>query len=186
MISDMTRLEEASESPANRLCKSCGLCCTGHLFIWTKLRSAELDSAEALGLNVIRSVPSQRGFNQPCPLWQGQCTIYTSPGYPHFCRTYKCTLLKKLLNEAIPLTEALGRVKHAKEVIQELEALSPDSPTPNFRERWVAQLESLEKFEETAGQESLEFRRKADELLALYEEVFGVKGVIEKPVESPK
>jgi hypothetical protein len=180
MISGMAGMEEAHEPQANTLCKACGLCCTGHLFIWTKLRSAELDSIEALGLKVFRSVPSQRGFNQPCPLWQGQCTIYTSSSYPRFCHTYKCKLLKKLLGETTALPEALSFVERAKGMIQELEAALPDSPNPNFRERLVAQLEA------TTAQsgEHHEFRQKADALLALYKEVFGVDDLMEKPNEE--
>lgn len=184
MISGMTRMEEAGESQANTLCKACGLCCTGHLFVWTKLRSAELDSLEALGVNVLRSVPSQRGFNQPCTLWKGQCTIYASPTYPQFCRTYKCALLKKVLDEIITLPDALSLVEHAKGMIQDLEGLLPYSPNPNFRERLAAQMESLENLNETAGQEDLEFRRRVSELLAVYEKVFGVKDVVETPPEG--
>src|SRR5215213_6842253 len=138
MISDM---DETNQSQGNILCKSCGLCCTGHLFIWTKLRSAELDAAEELGLNVFRSVPSERGFNQPCPLWQGQCTVYSSPHYPHFCRTYKCKLLKKLLDETVSLPDALTSIAGAKELIHEVEALLPPSASTNFRERLVEHLE---------------------------------------------
>ena len=59
-----------------------------------------MDSIEALGVRVVRSIPSQRGFNQPCPLWEGQCTIYETEQYPRFCRTYKCKLLKELLEES--------------------------------------------------------------------------------------
>ena len=173
MISDM---EQTVDSQANLLCKSCGLCCTGHLFAWTKLRAAELDNAESLGLKVFRSIPSERGFNQPCPLWQGQCTIYTSPHYPHFCRTYKCTLLKKLLDETTTLSEALSLVEHAKRAIQDVEALLPPSPNPNFRERLVTQLE-------TAGESQLEFRQRAIDLLALYEKVFGVNDVVVTPLD---
>src|SRR5262245_54486378 len=117
MIFDMTTTEQTSAPPGNILCKSCGLCCTGHLFLWTKLRSAELDSAEALGLRVFREVPRQRGFNQPCPLWQGQCTVYSSPHYPHFCRTYKCKLLKKVLDETTRLSDALMAIRGVKELI---------------------------------------------------------------------
>src|SRR5687768_2424315 len=114
----MTGVDEINESQANALCKSCGLCCTGHLFNWTKLRSAELDSAKALGLTVFGSDPTQRGFSQPCPLWQGQCTIYTSPHYPHFCRTYKCKLLKEVLDETTPLSNALRVIQQAKGLIR--------------------------------------------------------------------
>jgi len=182
----MTGIKETNESQANILCKSCGLCCTGHLFSWTKLRSAELDSAEALGLNVFRSVPSQRGFSQPCPLWQGQCTIYTSPQYPHFCRTYKCKLLKEVLDEITPLAEALTLVQQAKGMIHEIEALLPSSPNNNFRERLVAHLETLEHRKASAGQENtdLEFQLKACVLLTFYEEVFGVKDLVDRPDEE--
>lgn len=176
-MASMIDQDEIADSQANILCKACGLCCTGHLFIWTKLRSAELGSIEALGLPVIRSIPSERGFNQPCPLWKGQCTIYDSPHYPRFCRTYKCKLLKKLLEESTSLSQALSAVKGAKELIEEVEVLLPDSPNPNFRERLV------EHLEETAGQNDidLEFRQKAEALLVVYEQVFGVDDVIESP-----
>ena len=176
-------MEETNASQANTLCRSCGLCCTGHLFIWTKLRPAELDPAEALGMPVLRSEPRQRGFNQPCTLWQDECTIYASPHYPHACRAYKCKLLKEMLEEKVSLPEALAIVEIAKEMIHDLEALLPASPTPNFRERLVAHLEHLKKL---PGQENtdLEFRLKADALLGFYEKVFGVTDVVDGPGEE--
>jgi hypothetical protein len=180
MMPSMTGIEKENKSPGNTLCRSCGLCCTGHLFIWTKLRSAELDSAQKLGLPVFRSVPSQRGFSQPCPLWEGQCTVYSSPHYPHFCRTYKCKLLKKILDETNLLPDALTAVEQAKEMIHEVEILLPASPHTNFRERLVEHLEALET--KTVWDDTdLKFRLKADALLALYARVFGVDDLVEKP-----
>ena len=179
----MTVIDATNESPANTLCKSCGLCCTGHLFSRAKLRSAELDSVEALGLNVFRSDPSQRGFSQPCPLWQGKCTIYTSPHYPRFCRTYKCKLLKEVLDENTDLPNALSVIQQAKEMIQELEALLPVSPIINFRERLIAHMEYQERLQASAeqGRVDQEFLLKARSLLALYENQFGVKDLIDHP-----
>lgn len=168
----MTGIDDANESQATTLCKSCGLCCTGHLFIWAKLRSAELNSAQALGLNVIRE-PPQRGFSQPCPLWHGQCTIYTSPHYPRFCHTYKCKLLKELLDEKFPLPESLTVIQQAMEMIQELEILLPASSTINFRERLVAHMEH--------DNADSKFRSKADALLIFFERYFGVKDFFDKP-----
>ncbi len=176
----MTGMDETKQPQGNLLCKSCGLCCTGHLFIWTKLRSVELDSAEALGLRVFGSAPSQRGFSQPCPLWQGQCTIYSSPHYPHFCQTYKCKLLKKVLDETTALPEALTVIEQAKELIQELEALLPDSSSTNFRERLVAHLETLEQ-KSAWDDADLKIRLKADALLTFYKRVFGVNDLVEQP-----
>jgi len=182
MIPGMSGVDKPNESDGSTLCKSCGLCCTGHLFIWAKLRSVELNAAEALGLTVFRE-PLQRGFSQPCPLWQGQCTIYTSPHYPHSCRTYKCKLLKRVLDETTPLIEALPVVEQAMVMINELEALLPASANPNFRERLVAHLEQLEESEERANAEE-EFLPKAQALLIFYERHFGVKDLVEGPGEG--
>jgi len=159
-----------NEAPANVLCKSCGLCCTGHLFVWTKLRSAELDSIQSLGLKVFRE-PNQRGFDQPCPLWDGVCTIYDSPHYPRFCGTYKCKLLKQMLDEVTPLPSALTVVQHTKSLIHELELILPTSANPNFRERLASYLEQ--------GGSNPEFQQKAKELLEVYEVQFGVKDLVD-------
>ena len=159
------------ESAANILCKSCGLCCTGHLFSRTKLRSAELDSAQKLGLNVFRSHPNERGFSQPCPLWRGQCTIYDSPEYPRFCRTYKCKLLKQVLAETTSLPEALTVIEDTKRMIREMEPHLSASTLPSFRERLEAAIENDE------------FRRKAAPLLGVYLNVFGVDDLVEPPEE---
>jgi uncharacterized protein len=173
----MTGIDETNESHADILCKSCGLCCTGHLFIWAKLRPSELDRAEAWGLKVFRDDPTQRGFSLPCPLWDGQCTIHTSPHYPHVCREYKCKLLKEVIAETTPLPEALTAVEQAKEMIHELKTLLPVSENTNFRERLVKQLEN-------PTDTDLDFQSKADALLTFYEKIFGVKDVIDKPDEE--
>ena len=182
----MNGIDEPNESQAHTLCKSCGLCCTGHLFSSTKLRSAELGTARALGLNVFGSEPQQRGFSQPCPLWQGQCTIYTSPHYPHFCRTYKCKLLKEVLDENTSLPNALTVVERAKEMISELEALLPRAPNIGFRERLVAHLEDLERLKTCGGQENtdLMFQLKSGALLIFYKKVFGIKDLLDKTDEE--
>jgi hypothetical protein len=124
-----------------------------------------LDSAQALGLHVIRE-PGQRGFSQPCPLWQGQCTIYTSPHYPRFCHTYKCKLLKQLLDENTTLPAALTVVEQTMDMIHEIESLLPVSANPNFRERLVAQMEL-----EDVGSV---FRSKAEAFMVFVEKQFGV------------
>jgi hypothetical protein len=172
----VTSIAEADDSQANVLCKSCGLCCTGHLFIWAKLRPAELDPAESLGMNVFRSDPRQRGFSQPCPLWQGQCTVYNSPHYPHVCRAYQCRLLKRVLGNKDLLPDALIVVQRVMGMIHGVEALLSIAPNDNFRERLVERIEHPEKFNGVDP----EFRVKAEALLAFYEEYFGVTDLVEK------
>ncbi len=168
---------DVNESHANLLCKSCGLCCTGHLFIWAKLRPSELDPAESLGLKVFRSNPAERGFSQPCPLWQGQCTVYDSPHYPHVCRSYKCNLLKEVIAENTSLPNALTVIEQAKEMIREVESLLPDSAEVNFRQRLVTELEDANGL----AHADAEFRSKAEALLDIYKKIFGVDDLVEKP-----
>ena len=171
----MPDAEEARQSPGTILCKSCGLCCTGHLFSWVRLKASELDSSQALGLHVIRSDPRQRGFTQPCPLWQGQCTVYTSPHYPRGCRTYQCKLLKEVLDDNIPPSESLNVVQRAKEMIKEVETLLPPAPNLGFRERLIAQMEQGDPESELLG--------KADALLIFFDTHFGVNDFFDEAGE---
>jgi len=172
MIPAMTDINEVNLSPADTLCTTCGLCCTGHLFLWAKLKSVEVETVRGLGLNVLGVEPENRGFGLPCPLWAGKCPIHTSPDYPHACRTYKCKLLKLVMDENTPLAEALEVVEQTKEMIKELKTLMPTSPSNNFRERLVAHLENPKNTDQN-------FRKKAGELLILYEKQYGIKGLID-------
>jgi len=172
MIPAMTDQDESNLSPADVLCTSCGLCCTGHLFLWAKLKSIEVETVRGLGLNVLGVEPENRGFGLPCPLWAGKCPIHTSPDYPHACRTYKCKLLKLVIDESVPLSDALDVIEQVKEMIKEIKALLPASPSNNFRERLVAHLENPQNTD-------MEFRKKARELLVLYEKQLGVTGLVD-------
>jgi uncharacterized protein len=166
MMPGMPKADEATESPGTILCKSCGLCCTGHLFSWVRLKASELDPSQALGLNVIRSDPRQRGFTQPCPLWQGQCMVYDSPHYPRGCRTYQCKQLKEVLDENLQLPGSLNVVQQAKEMIDEVEMLLSPAPNLSFRERLIAQMQQVDA--------ESELRIKADALLVFFDRYFGV------------
>jgi len=168
--------ENTSEPKESTLCKSCGLCCTGHLFSWVRLNASELDHSEALGLNVIRSDPRQRGFTQPCPVWQGVCTVYNSPYYPSGCRKYQCRLLKQMIEGKNLLPESMQVVEQAIAMILEVGKLLPTSPNISFRERLVAQMEE--------GNADSDFHSKAEALLAFFELHFGVNDFLDQPAEG--
>jgi hypothetical protein len=123
-----------------------------------------------MGVRVLRE-PRHRGFSQPCPLWAGQCTIYESPHYPRACKTYRCRLLKQVLDETIALHQALIVVQDAKEMIRAVELLLPPSSNSNFRERLVEHLEQRNV--------SPNFQEKATKLLVFYKNYFGVKDLTE-------
>ena len=135
----------------------------------------ELDRLQKLGVNVIRSDPRQRGFLQPCPLWNGQCTIYDSPEYPSGCSAYNCKLLRELLDESVSLPKAIRVVKRAKERIHEVDALLPDKTIPSFRERLVTFLESADGSEKAES----ELHTKAQALVNLFRDDFGVNDLVE-------
>ena len=169
----MTEIEYSQASEATALCKACGLCCTGHLFSWVRLKAVELAPLEKMGLNVIRSDPRQRGFTQPCPMWNGVCTIYDSHNYPKGCDSYKCKLLRELLDESVALPKALRTVQRAMKMIREVEVFLPVAPNSSFRERLIEQVEN--------GNADADFRQKADALLAFFDKNFGVNDFFEKP-----
>ena len=169
----MTQIEYSQASEATALCKACGLCCTGHLFAWVRLKAVELTPLEKLGLNVIRSDPRQRGFTQPCPMWNGVCTIYDSHNYPKGCDSYKCKLLRELLDESVSLPKAMKVVKQAMAKIHELEKLLPPSTQISFRERLIKRIESVSA-SENPNAADLDFQSKAKDLLSYFDKQFGV------------
>ena len=165
-----------TDTNANLLCKACGLCCSGHLFSWVRLNAPELDQVEKLGLKVIRDDPRQRGFIQPCPMWNGVCTAYTSPNYPRSCEKYQCKVLRQLLEEDISLVEGLSIIRETLILIREIEPLLPASKAISFRERLIAHKEELESQGRELGGE---FLRKTRMLLSRYEDLFGVDDFID-------
>jgi hypothetical protein len=146
-----------------------------------RLNANELDKSEALGLNVIRNDPRQRGFTQPCPVWNGICTVYTSPDYPRSCGTYKCKVLRELLEGDISLCSGLDIIQETLAIIRDIEMLLPAAlSSMSFRERLIAHKEMLEKLDEQdCGIAEQGFLLKARELLTRYEDHFGVDDFID-------
>lgn len=86
------------------LCKACGACCDGSLFIQAKLAEEEEilpDMAEGFARN-------QRGFSLPCPYFCETCTVYDIR--PKICRTFGCDLLAAVKHGATPYADALQAV----------------------------------------------------------------------------
>ena len=164
-----------TDSPANLLCKACGLCCSGHLFSWVRLDANELDPIAKLGIDVIRDDPRQRGFLQPCPMWKGVCTIYTIPEYPRSCKRYKCKVFRQLVDDDISFPAAMSIIQETLTLIREIEPLLPVSEIPSFRERLIAHKEELEAKKEVDN----DFMQKTLVLLTRYEDLFGVDDFID-------
>lgn len=112
-------------------------------------------------------------------MWNGVCTIYTSPNYPRSCTTYKCNVLRRLLDEDISLPDALSTIQETLTLIREIEPLLPASSALSFRERLITYKEELEsnRREYTAFEQ--EFLQKAEMLLNRYEDRFGMDDFID-------
>lgn len=120
-------MEQIGLTPAESLCLSCGLCCSGVLHNWTFLQPEEVDLASKLGLEVIQ--PSRRQtrsdprpvFRQPCRALDGTtCQIYKDR--PQACRVYTCHVLQRMEIGELSQAEAQELVSCARHLIDELRA----------------------------------------------------------------
>src|SRR5512143_2378157 len=110
-----------SHSPAETLCLSCGMCCSGTLHNWTNLQPQERSQARQLGLDVFTRRDGTVAFRQPCAAFEDPiCTIYTHR--PQACREYVCPLLKRLMDGEISLEPALSHTRQARQLIASLQS----------------------------------------------------------------
>jgi len=170
----MTQIEYSHGGEAETLCKACGLCCTGHLFSWVQIKKAEHASLQKLGLTVVKPDEKKHGFSQPCPMWDGECTIYQTKNFPSGGRAFNCKLLRELLDESVSLSTALRVVKRTKKKIGVIEKLLPASPHVSFRDRVVEQLTYLDDSTQLTLAES-EFQAELNSVLNEIESRFGVR-----------
>lgn len=180
MANSTSGIEQENESASSTLCKACGLCCTGHLFVNAEFKPHEIETTQALGFNVLQSNPEKPVFTLPCHLWKGQCTIYAHPQKPSICGDFKCKLLKEVEGEELALDDALAVVEQARQMILELEMQLPVGQDRNFRRRLFEYVNQLERSNSQTDTVKT-FRLKAGVLLVLFAQRFGVTGLFNKP-----
>ena len=99
---------------------------------------------------------------------------------PRGCDSYKCKLLRELLDESVSLPKALKVVKKAKEKIHAVEKLLPPSAQISFRERLIERIEHLHGLSKPNAADA-EFQAKAKELLGAFDKQFGVNDFFDLP-----
>lgn len=110
-----------SKPDAQRLCLSCGLCCSGAFFGRIDLESNEDPSRMVdRGLLIEQSADNKRFFMRlPCAaLENNRCSSYDCR--PAICHSYRCRLLKRLDRQGCTLAQAQSAVGQAKELISRL------------------------------------------------------------------
>ena len=111
-----------SDTPPQRLCLSCGLCCNGVLFADVRLQPKDnLEELHRLGLPV-RVVGGKGRFAQPCTALDGcRCGIYTDR--PQYCRRFECFLLKRALAGEISYESALVLINKTRTQVEKVKRL---------------------------------------------------------------
>jgi hypothetical protein len=128
-------VSQPKESPAEKLCLACGLCCNGVIFADVKLQAGDdFQRLRFLGLplqtpggseNRPGTAVSQFRFRQPCAAHDGcRCGIY--PERPLHCRTFECLLLKSAIAGATTQTDALRIIKQARQGVDKVRQLLRD------------------------------------------------------------
>lgn len=110
--------------PVSALCQACALCCSGALFRYAPLREDELARLQALGADTYRRRDGTAALRLGCARLQGtRCGLYAER--PFACQDYLCQLALRLRDGALPLGQALERVREAQAMLARMEAELP-------------------------------------------------------------
>lgn len=116
---------------ASMLCQSCGMCCDGTLFSFSKIDPDEIEKVKSLGFNIKKTNKNSLVFAFPCHhLEDSKCTIYDDR--PAKCSAYFCRLTKQVIRGDKTFEAALENVKETKE---DSIWLKENAPTLNREQR---------------------------------------------------
>jgi len=161
------------------LCQACGLCCQACFHKYVGLESPEAIPAKQLGLIVVHEPhPDALNFTLPCPLWEGECTIYDHPAKPRACGLFKCQLLIALQDGQISLKQALQYVEKTVNLFWELNRKFPDDDAGRTMiEKLGLMINNLENQANQGNPETGELLLKAGILASCLSRYFGVMDI---------
>ena len=111
-----------STRPPEDLCLSCGLCCDGSLFWAVPLGEGEAAPAPLDADGYLR---------QPCPCFDGACTIYKDR--PAGCRDFTCHVLDAVAAGRRDREWALARIAEMRATLAALDAALPGGDLSLYR-----------------------------------------------------
>ena len=109
-------------SPPEDLCLSCGLCCDGSLFWAVPLGEGE---------TVPAPLDADGHLRQPCPCFNGACTIYQDR--PAGCRDFTCHVLDAVAAGRRDRDWALARIAEMRATLAALDAALPGGDPSLYR-----------------------------------------------------
>jgi Putative zinc- or iron-chelating domain len=139
----MTEEAETTLSEASQMCVSCGFCCDGTLFNRVGVPDdGERERVRRYGLEIRPTRGDGYSFRQPCTMHvDGACTIYEDR--PRTCRTFRCSLLRRMDAGDVSIERAGSIVASAKglarDVKKRLDATDGGQPGDlwgRVREAW--------------------------------------------------
>lgn len=101
------------------LCTQCGLCCFSFHSIGFIANEQEKKVVQKFGGEIYTNKHGQIEFQQPCPAFNGKCSIY--PNHPQSCKDYRCQLLKSLSSTKITYQQALDIINQTKGAVSKID-----------------------------------------------------------------
>ena len=107
---------------ASHLCRNCGLCCDGSMFVAVRVLPADSkQDLKALGIHV-QHKKKYDFFDQPCCAFKNSiCSVYAQR--PARCRAFECQQLKRLNLGEVSREDVLEKIKEAKSKIDVIKKL---------------------------------------------------------------
>lgn len=124
-------MTEPARPSGSDLCLSCGLCCTGVLYIDVSAEEHEVTRMRGAGMEV-REDGERLLLQLPCNHFRdGGCGIYADR-YTK-CRSFRCALLKRVEAGEVEPAEASRIVAQAKASLEKLTAIDPQAKRARYR-----------------------------------------------------
>jgi len=135
IMSDFRKNEDLI-SDSSRLCLSCGICCQGVMYDHAGLQADEVDLYYELGFLPFMTTRGKEGFRLPCIFYiDNKCSIY-SIRRPKICASYKCKLLRNLMDREIDSKEREQIVTETKRLIESIQdRLTTKNASMNFQQK---------------------------------------------------
>lgn len=122
------------------LCTTCGLCCSGALFVRAPLKPEEVAWARSKRMLSVLGDGPEPSFGQPCVLLDGtRCAAYEER--PAVCRRFECKLLKKVAAGELPLDAARAKVQRVQELFARVGRLEKPTDVQDLLD--LGELEAL-------------------------------------------
>lgn len=124
-------MTDANDVP---ICVQCGMCCDGTLFDSAPLTTEEAAGGRSAGIKV-EKIQGEEAFAMPCGQLAGTlCRIYENR--PKTCRAFRCATLEALEGGEISRSEALRRIRDAKDALAAVGERLPPGATVVDARRW--------------------------------------------------